>query len=116
MTLNTLQYRNKPVRFEVVELTLKNVDEVARWCGGTRHSVFNILNNQDCPQDTHTHSLQIPSIYGGIEAEIGTFIAKNLETGAFSVMTREHLESEYERAGVRSEGLTFNGFPRLGGN
>lgn len=114
MTLNTLQYRNKPVRFEVIELTLKNVDEVARWCGGTKQSVRNILGHQDCIEGSH--SLQIPSIYGGIEAEIGTFIAKNLETGAFSVMTREHLESEYERYGVRSDGIVTNGFPRLGGN
>jgi hypothetical protein len=114
MTLNTQQYRNKPVRFEVVELTLTNAEEVARWCGGTLHSVRNILNHSDRTEGPH--SLQIPSIYGGIDAEIGTFIAKSLDTGVFSVMTREHLEAEYERVGVRSEGFASRGFPTLGGN
>lgn len=113
MTLNTQQYQKKPEHLEVIELTKDNVAEVARWCGGTQNSVRNVLNEDNCPL---THSLAIPSVYGGIDAEIGTFIAKNLETGAFSVMTREHLEKEYERYGLRQDGFVHRGFPTLGGN
>lgn len=113
MTLNTLSYHKKPERVEVVELTQENVAEVARWCGGTKNSVRNILDQGDCPL---VHSLAIPSIYGGIDAEIGTFVARNLETGVFSVMTREHLEKEYERYGLRQDGFVNRGFPKLGGN
>lgn len=103
MSLNTQQYAKKPERLEVIELTKDNVEEVARWCGGTLHSVKNVL--RDCE---HGHSLAIPSIYGGIDAEIGTFIARNAETGVFSVMTKEHLENEYQRIGLRQDGIFGN--------
>lgn len=102
MTLNTQTHQRKPDRIEVVELTKDNVDEVARWCGGTRNSVRNILNADNCPQ---THGLAIPSVHGGIDAEFGTFIARNHETGVFSVMTKEHLEKEYQRVGLRQDGI-----------
>ena len=101
MTLNTQQYMKKPENLEVVELTKDNVEEVARWCGGTLNSVRSILNDTDCPLP---HSLAIPSVHGGIEAELGTFVVRNSETGRFSVMTREHLEREYVRRGVRQDG------------
>lgn len=101
MTLNTLQYRKRPENIEAIELTKDNVEEVARWCGGTLNSVRNVLNETNCP---NAHSLAIPSIYGGIEAEIGTVIVRNSETGVFSIMTKEHLEREYQRLGLRQGG------------
>jgi hypothetical protein len=112
MTLNKLQYRNKPIHLEVIEVTQSNVDEVARWCGGSVEKIHNTLSNQM----ESTGLLAVPSIYGSISAELGSFVARDRETGRFSVMKREHLDSEYERVGVRSEGFVNNGFPRLGGN
>jgi hypothetical protein len=105
MTLNTQQYQKKPETIEVIELTQDNIREVARWCGGTQNSVRNILNETNCSE---AHSLAIPSIYGGISAEIGTFIARNAETGVFSVMTKEHLDAEYQRIGLRQDGIFGN--------
>jgi hypothetical protein len=105
MGLNTQQYQKKPENIEVVELTKDNVQEVARWCGGTQNSVRNILHQDHALE---TQSLAIPSIYGGISAEIGTFIARNAETGVFSVMTKEHLDAEYQRIGLRQDGIFGN--------
>lgn len=102
MSLNTQQYMKKPENLEVIELTKDNVEEVARWCGGTLSSVRNIMNETNCPLP---HMLQIPSVHGGIDAELGTFVVRNSETGRFSVMTQEHLEREYVRRGLRQDGV-----------
>ena len=100
MGLNTLQYMKKPENLEVIELTRENLVQVATWCGGRVNDIRNIMS--DAVAST---SIGVPSLYGAIDAEVGSFIARNSETGKFSVMTKEHLEQEYIRRGLRQDGI-----------
>jgi hypothetical protein len=105
MNLNTEQYVINPVRLEVVELSQANAEAVAIWCGGELDRVKNSFS--DSPSASQ---LYIPSVHGPLSAEIGNIIALDKTTGRFSVMTRDHLEREYQRVGLRQDGA---GFPRL---
>jgi len=109
MTLNTQQYVINPVRLEVVELTQANAEEVARWCGGELDRVRNSFSENN----TTVSQLFIPSVHGRLSAEFGSLIARDQETGRFSVMTAEHLEREYQRVGVRQDFKPASTFPRL---
>jgi hypothetical protein len=104
MTLQKQQYVRKPNRLEVVELTRENLGEAATWCGAR-------INDIRDPS-----SIGVPSLYGAIDAEVGSFITKELETGRFLIMTKEHLDAEYSRVGRRQDGFVNRGFPKLGGN
>jgi len=99
--INTLQYMKKPENLEVIELNRDNVEAVARWCGGNIETIRNILS----PSNEAYSGIAVPSVYGPISAEFGSFIARNSETGKFSVMTKEHLENEYVRRGLRQDGI-----------
>lgn len=101
MGLNPKQYVKKPNRLEVVELTKDNIEEVSAWCGGSVEKVRNALSKS---YET-TGTLAVPSIYGSMTAEIGSFIARETETGRFSIMTEEHLEQEYQQVGLRQDGI-----------
>ena len=100
MTLNTHQYMKKPENLEVIELTQDNLSQVATWCGGRINDIRNVMSNSIAAS-----SIGVPSLYGAIEAAVGTFIVRNSETGAFGVMTKEHLEREYVRRGLRQDGI-----------
>jgi hypothetical protein len=100
MGLNTQQYVKKPNRLEVVEVTRENLTEVAAWCGGQVNDIRNVLSDS-----LNSGSIGVPSLYGAIDAEVGNFVAREVETGKFSVMSREHLDNEYQRVGVRQDGI-----------
>ena len=101
MTLNTQQYVKKPSRLEVVELTRENLVQVATWCGGRINDIRNVISDSG-----NSSSIGVPSLYGAIDAEVGSFIARETETGKFVVMTREHLDQEYQRVGLRQNGIS----------
>jgi hypothetical protein len=103
VSLNTQQYVKKPSRLEVVELTKDNLVQVATWCGGRINDIRNVMSDTG-----NTSSIGVPSLYGAIDAEIGSFIAREVETGKFLVMTKEHLDHEYQRVGLRQDGIFGN--------
>jgi hypothetical protein len=112
MGLNPQNYVRKPNRVEVVEITKDNIVEVATWCGGRINHIRNVMSSDLIPD-----TIGVPSLYGAISADIGSFVARELETGRFSVMTKDHLEQEYQQVGMRHDGIRgTSGFPRLGGN
>ena len=111
MTLNKKNYVRKPNRMEIVEITKENISEVASWCGGRVGDIRNLFDG-----NTTDVTIGVPSLYGAIDAGVGSFVARELETGRFLVMTREHLEQEYQQVGMRQDGFANSGFPRLGGN
>lgn len=100
MTLNALHYRKNPETIEAVELTRDNLVAVATWCGGRLENIQNVMSDK-----ISASSIGVPSLYGAISADIGTFVVRIQETGAFSVMTREHLDKEYQRFGLRQDGI-----------
>lgn len=103
MSFNTQSYVKKPERIEAVELTQANLSEVASWCGGRLENIRNVMSD-----NITASSIGVPSLYGALSAEIGTFVVRNAETGVFGVMTREHLENEYQRIGLRQDGIFGN--------
>lgn len=111
MTLNTQQYQKKPETLEVVELTQTNLVEVATWCGGRIEDIRNVMSNS-----TTATGIGVPSLYGAISAEVGVFVVRNRETGVFGVMTKEHLENEYQRVGLRQDGISIFGNSRTSSN
>lgn len=111
MGINPKNFVRKPTRLQVVEITQENISEVATWCGGRIEHSHNVMSNTTTPQ-----TIGVPSLYGAISADIGSFVAREADTGRFTVMTKEHLEQEYQQVGIRDNVFGNTGFPSLGGN
>lgn len=87
------KYRKKPVEIEAMgPLTVENVYEIERWCGG--RAVVEVS-----PRD-HTDvfaALDIPTLEGKMRAQCGDYIVRGVQ-GEFYPVKPDIFEATYEHS------------------
>jgi hypothetical protein len=79
------RYRKKPVVIEAMEMTPRNVMQVAAWCGGHGYT----LENSD------SAFVDITTLEGVMTAQLGDYIIKGVQ-GEFYPCKPDIFEATYE--------------------
>jgi hypothetical protein len=82
-----------------IKLTHDNLDDAADWCGGM---VVSDSKASD-PTDVYRY-VKVPSIYGPLTAEIGSYIVKD-DHGRFRIEVAEDYEETMEPFVTRDQGI-----------
>lgn len=93
--MEPIKYRKKPVVIEAIHLTVDNVDEVAKWCGGKTVRE----EKPGDPSDVYT-ALLIPTLEGAMTGEThsgGDYIIRGVQ-GEFYPCKPGIFEATYEEA------------------
>lgn len=80
------KYTKKPIEIEAVRLTLANISDVAKWCGGTLRST---------PPMKAITGLSIKTLEGVMAAEFGDYIIKGVK-GEFYPCKPDIFEASYD--------------------
>lgn len=89
MELEPRKYIRNPDPHTAIELTDDNLEEAAKWCGGT------VFNQQGQDAGGSGRHLQIPTMLGIITASPGDILAKSQTTGRFYVYVGKRFYEDF---------------------
>lgn len=99
------KYRAIPENITAALVTVENMAEIARLCGGR---VKEEGKSSD-PTDVY-RAVVVPTLKGNLEAKIGNYLAREDATGEYFVMQPDKFKGRYEKMGERNQ-LFHRGIP-----
>jgi len=88
------RYRLIPIPADVVELTERNIEKVAKWCGS---DMIHETNPRQGSGVMPRLFIMVPTQSGPVVAMVGSFVVRSMG-GGFEVLSRRQFEASYERA------------------
>lgn len=87
----TKRYRKAPEYVEAVHVTLDNLEEVAKWCGGRTFGIEKASDHNDVYSGVY-----LPTMEGPVAVGTDAYILRDSKTGVFEVLGEREFEHIYQ--------------------